>query len=95
MADGSHDVDKDIETLNAVGNNASIGLWSNSTTLWVSDIVDDKLYAYTLANGARNAAKDINDNLLGMGATPRGIWSNSTILWINNSSRGILAYQLE
>ena len=87
LADGSRDADKDIETLNAAGNNVPIGLWSNGTTLWVSDIVDGKLYAYTLSDGSRDAAKDIN--LDDANSNPLGLWSDGTTIWVvNNKDTG-------
>ena len=87
LADGSRDADKDIETLNAAGNNVPIGIWSNGTTLWVSDLVDDKLYAYTLSNGSRDASKDIN--LDDANSSPLGLWSDGTTIWVvNNKDTG-------
>ena len=87
LADGSRDADKDINTLNAAGNNVPIGIWSNGTTLWVSDLVDDKLYAYTLSDGSRDAAKDIN--LDDANSSPLGLWSDGTTIWVvNNKDTG-------
>ena len=37
---------EDFNTLNAADNDYPTGLWADSTTIWVSDLADDKLYAY-------------------------------------------------
>ena len=70
----------DLDTLRAAGNTAPTGVWSNGTTLWIADSTDAKIYAYTLADGARDSSKDITlheDN-----SGPVGIWSNGTTLWV-------------
>ena len=60
------------------------GLWSNSTTIWMVDVVDAKIYAYTLATGARDSDKDI-DTLVAAGNTnPSGVWSDGTTMWVAN-----------
>ena len=48
---------EDINSLQAAGNADPQGMWSDSTTMWVTDDADDKLYAYTLSSGARDTAK--------------------------------------
>ena len=71
---------RDINALEAAGNANPQGIWSDGTTMWVADDVDDKLYAYTLATGARDATKDISlhtDN-----GDPQGIWSDETTMWV-------------
>ena len=71
---------KDFNTLADAGNENIAGLWGNSTTLYVSDGVDAKIYAYSLATGAHDATKDIslhNDN-----GDPQGIWSDDTTIWV-------------
>ena len=89
---------RDIDTLTAAGNTVPIGLWSNDTTIWVADSEDDKLYAYTLATGARDEDKDI-DTLTAAGNTvPVGLWSDGTTIWVVNNGNGaankIYAYTL-
>ena len=54
---GFRDSGKDI-TLHADNANP-FGIWSDGTTMWVVDVNDKKLYAYTLATKARDASKDI------------------------------------
>ena len=56
------------------------GIWSDETTVWVADAKSEKLFAYTLADGMRDAGKDItldaNNN------HPFGIWSYGTTMWV-------------
>ena len=84
---------RDLNGLNAAGNTAGYSIWSDGTTVWVADLVDDKLYAYTLANGARDSGNDITlhtDN----GST-RGIWSNGTTIWVaDQTDDKLYAYAL-
>ncbi|MDE0471744.1 MAG: cadherin repeat domain-containing protein, partial [Ekhidna sp.] len=93
LADGSRDAAKDIDSLNAAGNNDPRGLWSDGTTMWVADPLDDKVYAYTLATGTRDAAKEFgldHDN-----SSLRGLWSDGTTLWgTDNSDDKVYAYTL-
>ncbi|MBC6410875.1 MAG: VCBS repeat-containing protein, partial [Ekhidna sp.] len=76
---------RDINALQAAGNENPTGLWSDGTTMWVADPGDfsngnEKLYAYTLATKARNAGKDIDLDADNTG--PRGLWSDETTLWV-------------
>ena len=54
MSDKSRDASKDYDTLLAAGNNSPFGIWSdNTTTMWVLDSTDDKIYAYNTDVEAR------------------------------------------
>ena len=57
------------------------GLWSDGTTMWVTDSVDYKLYAYNLSDGSRDSAKDYT-SLDSANTTPIGIWSDGTTMWV-------------
>ena len=79
--------DKDIQ-LDAA-NTTARGAWSNGTTVWVTDYLGDKIYAYNLSNGDRDATRDftsVND--------PRNIWSDGTTMWVTDSSTTVRAYKL-
>ena len=70
----------DLDGLITAGNETPRGIWSDETTVWVADGIDDKLYAYNLSDGVRDDTRDItldadNDD-------PQGIWSNETIIWV-------------
>ena len=84
---------RDINALEAAGNANPKGIWSDGTTMWVADDTDDKLYAYTLATGARIDTKDISlhtDN-----GDPQGIWSDETTMWVADTGNDKLyAYTL-
>ena len=61
-------------------NGAAQGIWSDGTTMWVTDRDDDRLYAYNLADGSRQAQEEFdltsgNDN-------PEGIWSDGDHVWV-------------
>ncbi|MBC6426213.1 MAG: cadherin domain-containing protein [Ekhidna sp.] len=90
----------------AAANGFPRGLWSDGTTMWVIDegdfnltrgrwLIDPKIYAYSLATGARDAEKDIN-NLRTVGNTnPKGLWSDGTTMWVADSGNDQLyAYTL-
>ncbi|MBC6426941.1 MAG: cadherin repeat domain-containing protein [Ekhidna sp.] len=84
LATGARDTAKDINTLSVTGDEYLTGLWSDGTTLWVTDRSNTKLYAYTLATGTRDADKEFDldaDNSL-----PEGIWSDGTTVWVVNQS---------
>ena len=83
------------------------GLWSDGTTLWVSARgatmdADEKLYAYTLATGARDSGKDIQlavPSLSGPSDTSQqrgganGIWLTEDTVWSSsNLTPAVLAY---
>ena len=68
---------------------AHAGLWSNGVTMWIlgnPDIhrpdEDHAVYAYSLADGERDASKDIT-GLYALGnRDPIGLWSDSITMWI-------------
>ena len=89
----------DLDGLKAAGNNEPYGIWSDGTTVWVADNEDDedneddKLYAYQLSDGTRDAGRDltlpaVNDN-------PTGIWSDGTTMWVADwTDEKLYAYRL-
>ena len=107
LATGVHDPSKDITTLAAAGNRNANGLWSDGTTIWVSDDRDEKLYVYSLATGARDTGKEfytgVDDRSLpswerlgGWNWDPKGLWSDGTTLWVSDPKNNIkiFAYEL-
>ena len=89
---------RDINDL-AMSNRYPEGLWSNGTTIWVVDNSNfggsDKLYAYTLATGARDANKDINTLTAAGNTNPRDLWSDGTTMWVaDQRDAKIYAYTL-
>ena len=70
----------DLDTLRAAGNTEPSGIWSNGTTVWIADVSNAKLYAYSQADGARDGDKDIAVG--GVIMAPTGIWSDNTTIWV-------------
>ena len=85
----------DFSGLRSAGNTGPQGIWSDGTTMWVADIIDDKIYAYDLATGARVPGNDF-DTLKAVGDTwPLGIWSDGTTMWVVGFfDKKIYAYDL-
>ena len=83
----------DIDSLNDAGNRNPYGIWSDGSSMYVSDHRDDRIYAYTLSNGQRDTSKEFvldatNDNA-------RGIWSDGSTLWVADATAGkLFAYAL-
>ena len=85
----------DIDSL-PPSNGYARGVWSDGTTMWVSDIGDDRLYAYDLDTMARAAGRD----LTGLGAAgnhnANGVWSDCSTMWVSDDyDDKIYAYRLD
>ena len=78
----------DLDGLRAAGNEDPIGIWSDETTMWVADNGDGKLYAYSVSDGTRDAARDIA--LESYNDDPRGIWSDGATMWVADNGDGKL-----
>ena len=82
---------KDLYDLDPVANQYPKGIWSNGTTMWVTNTASSTVFAYALATSARDAGKDITlhtDN-----GNPQGIWANTTTIWVSDSAdRKLYAY---
>ena len=82
---------RDLNHLAAAGNDSPQGIWSDGTTMWIAD--DDKLYAYTLATGVRDASKEFS--LHSDNGDPKGIWSDGTTIWVaDDGDDKLYAYTL-
>ncbi len=72
----------DFNELRFAGNESPNGVWSDGETMWVSDLLDGKIYAYDVTTGARLPAGDF-DTLSAAGNTrPDGIWSDGETMWV-------------
>ena len=69
LATKARDSSKDFDTLSAAGNNIR-WLWSDGTTMWVSD--SSRFYAYNLATKARDSSKDFDTLSAAGNNNPRG-----------------------
>ena len=72
----------DFDTLDATTNEDPTGIWSDDTTMWVADDIDDKIYAYNLATKAHDESKDFDTLDAAGNNLPYGIWSDSTTMWV-------------
>ena len=90
LASGEREAAKDI-TLDAA-NLRPTGLWSDGTTLWVlnyhidNGADDGKIYAYTLADGGRDAAKDI----IGPVSAGYGLWGRKDATCTGRQARCLI-----
>ena len=70
-------------------------LWSDGTTMWVTDAAADKIYAYNLASGSRVVSEDFNTLNAAGNNTPTGLWSDGTTMWVADlTDDKIYAYNL-
>ena len=92
LSDGGRDTGKDFP-LHLDPTWSARGIWSDGTTVWVSDWNAAKLFAYTLADGTRAPDSDITLHLLNESAM--GIWSDGTTIWVAQwNSQKFYAYTL-
>ena len=97
----THNPAMDFNTLVAAGNTAPEDFWPQGTTVWVSDAVDGKIYAYNLKyeTKQRDSSQDFNTLAAAGNHRPHGIWSDGTTMWVaqNQNSRAskIYAYNLD
>ena len=78
----------------AAGNGTSRAIWSNGTTMWVTNL-SGRLFAYDLATMAPDPAKDITA-LAGAGnRNANGLWSDGTTIWVaDDADDKLYAYDL-
>ena len=94
LNDGVRDTTKEFPLhLDSKPSYTARGIWSDGTTVWVSDWDAAKLFAYTLSTGARVPASDITLHHLNDSA--QGIWSDGTTIWVAQwESLKFFAYDL-
>ena len=86
--------DDDLDGLIAAGQQQAAGIWSNGTTIWVTDPGNKRLTAYN-RDGTRNSSEDFNALAEGQNAQPAGIWSNGTTMWVADGHLGnLFAYNM-
>ncbi len=69
----------------ASGNTDPNDIWSDGTTMWVSDRRDNKIYAYNMGTKARDEDKEFTLPDGGGNRTYSGIWSDGTTMWVMNA----------
>ena len=87
-APGDRDRGRDITLASA--NNDPTGIWSDGTTMWVSDYGDSTVYAYNLATKARDSAKDIttSSNI----SIENYMTASGDTMWLSDISSGSKLY---
>ena len=72
----------EFNTLEAAGNTWPDGIWSDGTTMWVVDWLDQEIYAYDMVSKARVPGKEFNTLEAAGNTWPGGIWSDGTTMWV-------------
>ena len=72
----------DMELNLHTDNGDAAGIWSDETTIWVANngntqASPNKVFAYTLTDGARDTAKEFAP-----GWNPVGIWAHGSTMWV-------------
>ena len=73
------------------------GSWSDGTTMWVSDIHSNKIYAYDMATKDYTPSQDFNTLIAAGNISCLGLWSDGTTMWVSDVEQGapkIYAYDL-
>ena len=77
------------------GNHNPNGIWSDGVTMYVSDWVDNRIYAYNFETKARDSSKEITGLTSARNTSPQGIWSDGVTMYVVDSAqRKIFAYNL-
>ena len=81
----------DLYNLDPVAVNYPRGIWSDGTTMWLTNISTSTVFAYTLATSTRDTEFSLhadNDN-------PWGLWSDETTIWVaDETDDKLYAYTL-
>ena len=78
----------DFNGLEATGNSAPAGIWSDGATMWVVDGFDDKVYAYSMTTGER--LPDEEFDLDPANQWPGGLWSDGETFWVPTRYEAVL-----
>ena len=75
-------------------NTIARAIWSDGTTMWVVDL-SGRLFAYTLATGARDTGAEITTLKNKGNKNANGMWSDGTTIWVSDDNDDkIYAYDL-
>ena len=71
-------------------NNGPSGIWSDGITMYVADVWDRKVYAYSATTYTRLTNKEFRiDNQI-----PNGLWSDGNTMWVSTFSHRTYAYNI-
>ena len=83
----------DLYDLDPVAVNYPRGIWSDGTTMWLTNTARTTVFAYTLATSARDNSKEFT--LHADNGDRWGIWSNGTTIWVvDTNDNKVYAYTL-
>ncbi|MYN66508.1 MAG: hypothetical protein F4X11_15990 [Acidobacteria bacterium] len=91
MSDKSRDSSKDFNGLIVAPpfapQYAPTGIWSDGTTMWVTNYWYGKIFAYNMSDKSRDSSKDFNGLRWWFGVNdPYGIWSDGTTMWVTDQT---------
>ncbi len=90
-AEGTGYLSEDSFTqLSAAGNNNPRHIWSDGTTMWVSDKDDKRIYAYKMADKSRDQDKEIAVSVINPTAQISGLWSNDETMWVADAGQNTI-----
>ena len=99
VSDKSRDSSKDFDLHSS--NSSPLGIWSNAhltsndVTMWVSDVIDNKIYAYKMSDKSRDSSKDFNTLDAAGNHYPQGLFSDGETMWVTDrTDKDIYAYNL-
>ena len=73
----------DLYDLDPVAIRSPRGVWSDGTTMWVTNHGTEAIFAYTLATSVRDTTNEFS--LDDANGRPQGIWSDGTTIWVADS----------
>ena len=102
LSDKTRDQSRDVHTSDVTGDRTSyrrlFGIWGTGNDIWVGDDIEDKLYAYNIAENSRDETREIGlIEVRGVtsNGNPAGIWSDGTTMWVVDSEEHkIYAYNV-
>ncbi len=84
----------DLYDLDPIAVNYPAGIWSDGTTMWLTNHSKSTVFAYTLATSLRDTSKEFSlhtDN-----DDPWGLWSDGTTIWVvDKTDKKVYAYTLD
>ena len=85
----------DFNTLSAAGNDGPFGIWSNGSTMWVTNNSPLKIYAYDVTTKAHTPSQDFDTLIAASNVSPAGLWSDGITMWVaDRVSLKLYAYDL-
>ena len=90
----ARDPDKDFVGLSPASAGSAEGIWSDGSTMWVADINNKKLYAYSMTTWVRVPDKDFDTLNAAGNVYLEGIWSDGVTMWVADDNDKLYAYDM-